>query len=199
MCILKAAVVIPCSRYLPFFPYNMCFEAVSGDLGHGREHEWSRGLPHPNVLLAISFPEDRCLCSEHLSRELMDNMALLSACYELHFFFMIVICYTGLPHACCFLVNPIIYMRKAIWHSSFPSAAHHPIYILTISDLLMASALSTSPLHWRPPSFPPRHAPWIHLDSSISMEMKSNKRSSEPREEMCRIQTLHTRAGESLC
>lgn len=94
------------------------------------------------------------------------------------FFFMIVICYTGLPHARCFLVNPIIYMRKAIWHSSFPSATHHPIYILTISDLLMVSALSTSPLHWRPRSLPPL---WIHLESRVSMERKSSNKSSQAR------------------
>lgn len=98
------------------------------------------------------------------------------------FYFMIVICYTGLPHARCFLVNPIIYMRKAIWHSSFPSATHHPIYILTISDLLMVSALSTSPLRWCPCSLSPRDALCMHLDSRVSMGMKRNKKSTQARE-----------------
>lgn len=97
---------------------------------------------------------------KHLSRGLMAYRALLPSWYKFNFFFfMIAICYTSLPLACCFLVNPIIYMRKAIWRSSIPSASHHPIYILTIGDLLMASALSTSLLHWCPTSQLPT---WIH-------------------------------------
>lgn len=112
----------------------------------------------------------------HLSSELMNYRDFLSSWDKFNiYFFMIAICYISLPLSCCFLVNPIIYMRKAIWRASFPSATHHPIYILTISDLWMASALSISRLHWHPLSWPPA---WIYslgeFEGKLSMEIKSN-------------------------
>lgn len=55
--------------------------------GGGVELEPSMHLAYPNVLVAISFPEDGCLYSEYLSRELIADMALLPTCNMLHFFY----------------------------------------------------------------------------------------------------------------
>ena len=138
----------------------------------------SEGRRHMESFLCITISEGYSHF-QHLSEGLMVYRALLPSWdkFNFFFFFMIAICYTSLPLACCFLVNPIIYMRKAIWRTSFPSATHHPIYILTISDLLMVSTLSTSPLCWRPPS---QSLTWIPslgvLGGKLNMEIKNNNR-----------------------